>query len=77
MIESQTPVLFFDTETTGILKDDKNNIISNGSMIQLAYRKLDNGKKIDKNLFFMTDTKIEIGSMAVHGIYPKLLEEKS
>ena len=71
MIESKTSILFFDTETTGILKDDKWNVISNWSMIQLAYRKLDNWKKIDKNLFFMTDTKIEIGSMAVHGIYPK------
>jgi len=77
MIETKTPILFFDTETTGILKDDKWNITSNWSMIQLAYRKLDNWKKTDKNLFFMTDTRIEIGSMAVHGIYPKLLEEKS
>lgn len=77
MIETKTPILFFDTETTGILKDEKNNITSNGSMIQLAYRKLEDEKKIDENLFFMTDTKIEIGSMAVHGIYPKLLKEKS
>jgi len=77
MIESKTPVLFFDTETTGILKGEKGEIISNGSMIQLAYRKIENGKKIDKNYFFNTDTKIEIGSMAVHGIYPKLLKEKS
>jgi len=77
MIESQTPILFFDTETTGILKWGKWEIISNGSMIQLAYRKLEEWKKIDRNLFFMTDTKIEIWSMAVHGIYPKLLEEKS
>jgi DNA polymerase-3 subunit epsilon/exodeoxyribonuclease X len=77
MIETKTPILFFDTETTGILKDDKWNITSNWSMIQLAYRKIDNWKKEDKNMFFMTDTRIEIGSMAVHGIYPKLLEEKS
>jgi len=77
MIEITTPIMIFDTETTGILKDDKNNITSNGSMIQLAYRKLEGDKKTDENLFFMTDTKIEIGSMAVHGIYPKLLEEKS
>ena len=77
MIETKTPILFFDTETTGILKNNKNEIISNWSMIQLAYRKLENWKKTDKNLFFMTDTKIEIGSMAVHGIYPKLLKEKS
>ncbi|MDQ7023648.1 MAG: hypothetical protein Q9M97_09225 [Candidatus Gracilibacteria bacterium] len=52
-------------------------LTSNGSMIQLAYRKLENGEKTDENLFFMTDTKIEVGSMAVHGIYPKLLEKKS
>ena len=77
MIETKTPILFFDTETTGILKDEKWNITSNWSMIQLAYRKLEDWKKTDKNLFFMTDTRIEIGSMAVHGIYPKLLEEKS
>jgi len=77
MIKTKTPIMFFDTETTGILKDEKQNVISNGSMIQLAYRKLENWKKIDKNLFFMTDTKIEIGSMAVHWIYPKLLEKKS
>jgi len=77
MLKTQTPILFFDTETTWILKDENNKITSNGSMIQLAYRKLENWEKTDKNLFFMTDTKIEIGSMAVHGIYPKLLEEKS
>jgi len=77
MIETKTPILFFDTETTGILKDEKWKVTSNWSMIQLAYRKLENWKKTDKNLFFMTDTRIEIGSMAVHGIYPKLLEEKS
>ncbi len=77
MIKSQTPILFFDTETTGILKDEKWNITSNWSMIQLAYRKLEDWKKTDKNYFFMTDTRIEIGSMAVHGIYPKMLKEKS
>lgn len=77
MIETKTPILFFDTETTGILKDEKWSITSNGSLIQLAYRKLENGVKNDENLFFMTDTEIEVWSMAVHGIYPKLLEEKS
>ena len=77
MIKSNMPILFFDTETTGILKDSENKIISNGSMIQLAYRKLDNWVKTDKNLFFMTDTKIQVGSMAVHWIYPDLLKEKS
>ncbi len=77
MIETKTPILFFDTETTGILKDEYGNTTSNGSMIQLAYRKLEDSKKIDENLFFMTDTEIEVGSMAVHWIYPKLLEEKS
>jgi uncharacterized protein YprB with RNaseH-like and TPR domain len=29
MINTKTPILFFDTETTGILKDEKNNITSN------------------------------------------------
>jgi len=77
MINITTPILFFDTETTWILKNDAWKVISNGSMIQLAYRKLENWTKIDDNLFFMTDTEIEIGSMAVHWIYPKLLEEKS
>ena len=42
MIETKTPILFFDTETTGILKNEKNEVTSNGSMIQLAYRKLEN-----------------------------------
>ncbi len=77
MIETKTPILFFDTETTGILKDEYGNITSNGSMIQLAYRKLEDSKKTDDNLFFQTDTEIEVGSMAVHGIYPKMLTEKS
>ena len=77
MIKSNMPILFFDTETTGILKDSENKVVSNGSMIQIAYRKLDNWVKSDENLFFMTDTKIEVGSMAVHWIYPKLLKEKS
>ena len=77
MIESKTPILFFDTETTGILKDESEKVTSNGSMIQLAYRKLENWKKIDKNMFFNTDTEIEVGSMAVHGIYKKMLLEKT
>ena len=34
-------------------------------------------EKIDDNVFFNTDTEIEIGSMAVHGIYKKSLLEKS
>jgi len=42
MIKSNMPILFFDTETTGILKDSENKVVSNGSMIQIAYRKLDN-----------------------------------
>jgi len=28
-IATQTPILFFDTETTGIIKDDANQISSN------------------------------------------------
>lgn len=77
MIETKTPILFFDTETTWILKDEKWNIISNWSLIQLAYRKIDDSWKQDINLFFNTDTKIEIWSMAVHGIYKGLLLDKS
>jgi len=77
MIETKESILFFDTETTGILKDEKGVITSNGSMIQLAYRKFENWEKMDENIFFNTDTKIEIGSMTVHGIYKDLLIEKS
>ena len=77
MIETKTPILFFDTETTGILKDGSGQVTSNWSMIQLAYRKLENWEKSDKNMFFNTDTEIEVGSMAVHGIYKKMLLEKT
>ncbi|MFK7780462.1 MAG: 3'-5' exonuclease [Candidatus Gracilibacteria bacterium] len=70
-------ILFFDTETTGILKDEKGNITSNGDLIQLAYRELDSGVKTDGNMFFNTDTEIEIGAIAVHNIYKKLLIEKT
>jgi len=34
-------LVFLDTETTGIIKDNKNQIISNGDLIQLAYRQLE------------------------------------
>lgn len=77
MIETKKSILFFDTETTGILKNDFWEVISNWSLIQLAYRKFEDSMKVDKNLFFNTDTEIEIGSMAVHGIYKKLLLDKS
>ncbi len=77
MIETTTPILFFDTETTGILKNENWKIESNWKMIQLAYRELKDWKKIDKNMFFNTDTEIEIWAIAVHGLYPKLLTEKS
>ncbi len=77
MINIDKWLLFFDTETTGILKDEKNNIVSNWDLIQLAYRLLKNWKKEDKNIFFNTDTKIEISSMAIHWIYPELLRKKS
>ncbi len=76
-ISSQTPILFFDTESTGILKDDKNQVTSNWDLIQLAYRKLDAGVKTDKDIFVNTDRYIEIWAMATHGIYPELLAEKS
>ena len=77
MIDTKTPIMFFDTETTGILKDEKWQITSNWKMIQLAYRVLHNDIKSDNNIFFNTDTEIAIWAIAVHGIYKKLLEEKS
>lgn len=70
-------LVFLDTETTGIIKNDKNEITSNGDMIQLAYRKVENWVKLDENIFVNTDTEIAIGAMATHGIYPELLEKKS
>ena len=70
-------LVFLDTETTGIIKDDKNQIISNWDMIQLAYRKIDNNNISDENIFINTDTKMEVWAMATHGIYPSLLQEKS
>jgi uncharacterized protein YprB with RNaseH-like and TPR domain len=53
-------LVFLDTETTGIIKDDKNQIVSNGDMIQLAYRKIENNTVTDENIFINTDTKMEI-----------------
>ncbi len=82
-MEIKQNILFFDTETTGILKGESWNIISNWELIQLAYRKFTNlwdakeFKKLDKNLFFNTDTQIDISSMAIHWIYKKFLLEKS
>lgn len=70
-------LVFLDTETTGIIKDNKNQIIENGDLIQLAYRKLENWESVDGNVFVNTDTKMEIWAMATHGIYPSLLEKKS
>ena len=52
--------ILFDTETTGIIKDNSNTIQSNGDLIQLAYRKIENENKTDENIFVNTDTKIEI-----------------
>lgn len=76
-LTTEKTILFFDTETTGILKNDKNQVTSNGDLIQLAYRKITNWQKKDENIFVYTDTKLEIGAMATHGIYPELLQEKS
>lgn len=73
----KSKILFFDTETTGILKNENGEIISSWALIQLAYRKLDSWVKTDENMFFNTDTEIEIWAIAVHGIYKKLLIEKS
>ena len=77
MINTEKTILFFDTETTGILKNENWKIDSNWKMIQIAYRIIHNDIKSDDNLFFNTDTEIEIWAIAVHGIYKKLLEEKS
>lgn len=77
MIDIKDSIVFFDTETTWILKDEKWNITSNWSLIQLAYRKFENWIKNDENLFYNTDTEIEVGSMAVHGIYKSMLLERS
>lgn len=74
---TETPIVFFDTETTGILKDESWEITSNWALIQLAYRKNDNWNLTDKNIFVNTDVNIEIWSMTVHGIYKDLLIEKS
>lgn len=76
-MNTTTPIIFFDTETTWIIKDENWNIISNWDLIQIAYRKIENWIKTDENQFFNTDTKIEIWAMAIHGIYKKLLEKKS
>lgn len=70
-------LVFLDTETTGIIKDDKNQIVSNWDMIQLAYRKIEDNTVTDENIFINTDTNMEIWAMATHGIYPSLLKEKS
>jgi DNA polymerase III epsilon subunit-like protein len=70
-------IIFFDTETTWIIKDDLWNTLSNWDLIQIAYRKVENWVKTDENLFFNTDTEIEIWAIAIHGIYKKLLIEKS
>lgn len=70
-------ILFFDTETTGILKNEKWEVTSNGDLIQLGYRAIDDGVKTDANLFYNTDTEIEIWAIAVHNIHKELLKEKS
>ena len=77
MINTTKTLIFFDTETTGIIKDNSNKITSNGDLIQLAYKKIDSGKVETENIYVNTDTKMEIGAIATHGIYPKLLQEKS
>lgn len=77
MLNIDKSLLFFDTETTGIIKNKKWEIISNWDLIQIAYRELKLWEKADNNLFFNTDTKIQIWAIAVHNIYPELLIEKS
>ena len=77
MIDIEKGLLFFDTETTWIIKNDKNEIISNWSLIQFASRLVKSWEKKDINLFFLTNTPIEISAMAIHWIYPDLLKKKS
>lgn len=77
MMNTTKTLVFLDTETTGIIKNEKNEIISNWDMIQLAYRKIENEKKTDENIFVNTDTEMAIWAMATHWIYPELLEKKS
>ena len=77
MFDTKKTLVFLDTETTWILKDNKNQITFNWDLIQLAYRKIENWTKTDWNIFVNTDTKMEIWAMATHGIYPSLLKEKS
>lgn len=77
MLDITKTLVFLDTESTGILKNDKNEVISNGEMIQLGYRKVENGTKKDANIYIDTDAKIEIWAMATHNIYPEMLKEKS
>lgn len=76
MTKISKTLIFLDTETTGIIKEN-NQITSNGDLIQLAYRKIENGEKTDNDIFINTDTNMEIWAMATHGIYPSLLQEKS
>lgn len=77
MIDTTKTLVFFDTETTGIIKDNNNQITSNGDLIQLAYKKIESGAVETQNIYVNTDTKMEIGAIATHGIYPKLLQERS
>lgn len=77
MMNTTKTLVFLDTETTGIIKNEKNEIISNWDMIQLAYRKIENENKSDENIFVNTDTEMAIWAMATHWIYPELLEKKS
>jgi DNA polymerase III epsilon subunit-like protein len=77
MIDTTKTLVFFDTETTGIIKDNNNQITSNGDLIQLAYKKIESGTTQTENIYVNTDTKMEIGAIATHGIYPKLLQERS
>lgn len=76
-MNTNKPIIFFDTETTWIIKDENWNIVSNWDLIQIAYRKIENWIKTDENMFFNTDTEIEIWAIAVHNIYKKLLLEKT
>lgn len=63
-------IIFFDTETTGLWDKPK--------ILQLSYIVCDGSsyKEIERKDFFFHQDEITIGSMAVHHITPKILEEK-
>ena len=64
-------MIFFDTETTGLLAEDN-------QIAQLSYVKVDNNYNIEfaKNFYFTVD-RMSCGAQEIHGLSKKLLEELS